>query len=149
MRSDSNAETIQAEIPACLQCEPRTFKVNLNSEHEFTCDLNFTVVIKCTDEELHEHNNFWCGDEERLRSNDGDIVAVMLKMIGRKVFWWCYKHNSTYLHADYGVNSIFKDEGWSHLCFEITDLDFYNFVEDDAFEFEPISVLELHTEVLP
>ena len=30
MQNDSNAETAQAEIPAYLQCEPRTFKVKLN-----------------------------------------------------------------------------------------------------------------------
>ena len=123
-----------------LQCEPRTYKVKLNDWHEYTCELAFTVVIKCTDEALHEHNIFWSCHEDRLNYNDGDIVAVILKMIGRNVFWWCYEHNSNSVHKDYGVNSIFKDEGWSPLCFEITELNFDNHVNDDSFEFEPINV---------
>lgn len=138
MQHDSNVETPQAEIPEFLRCEPRTYKVNLNSDHEFTCELEFTVVIKCTDEALNEHNNFWCEADYRLDSNDGDIVAVILKMIGRKVFWWCYEHNSNSLHQTYGVNSIFSDEGWSPMCFEIIEMCFDNYVDDDAFEFESV-----------
>lgn len=128
----------QAEIPEFLRCDPRTYKVKLNNWHNDTCELEFTVVIKCTDEALHEHNKFWCEDDYRLDMNDGDIVAVILKMIGRKVFWWCYEHNSNSIHEKYGVNSIFKDEGWSSLCFEITEMCFDNYVDDDAFEFEPV-----------
>lgn len=30
MQNDSTVQTEQAEIPAYLQCEPRTFKVKLN-----------------------------------------------------------------------------------------------------------------------
>lgn len=137
MQNDSNVETPKAEIPNFLQCEPRKYNVTLNHWHEETCELEFTLVIKCTDEALHEHNNFWCENDYRLDSNDGDIVAVILKMIGRKVFWWCYEHNSNSVHKDYGMNSIFKDEGWSPLCFEITELNFYNYIDDDSFEFEP------------
>lgn len=140
MQNDSNVETTQAEIPDFLQCEPRTYTVKLNSDHEFTCDLEFKIVIKCTDEALHEHNNFWCEADSRLDLNDGDIVAVILKMIGRKVFWYCYEHNHTSLHSKYGVNSIFTDEGWSRLCFEIIELSFDNYVNDESFEFEPVSV---------
>lgn len=140
MQNDSNVENAQSEIPAHLQCEPRTFTVKLDNWHEDTCDLEFTVVIKCTDAELHEHNNFWSNNESRLENNNGNIVAVMLKMIGRKVFWWCYEHNSNSTHVEYGVNSIFTDEGWSSSCFEITKLDFHNYVNDDAFEFEPVAV---------
>lgn len=140
MQNDSNVETPQAEIPDFLQCEPRTYNVKLNHWHEDTCDLEFKIVIKCTDQALHEHNNFWCESDSRLDYNDGDIVAVILKMIGRKVFWYCYEHNHTSLDSKYGVNSIFKDEGWSPLCFEITELSFDNYVDDDAFEFEPVKV---------
>lgn len=130
----------QQDTPDFLQCEPRTFKVKLNHWHEDTCELEFTVVIKCIDDELHDINNFWSSNESRLEDNEGDIVAVILKMIGRKVFWWCYEHNSNSVHKDYGVNSIFKDEGWSSDCFEITKLNFDNYVNDDAFEFEPVAV---------
>ena len=140
MQNDSNVETSQAEIPDFLQCEPRTYNVKLNHWHEDTCDLEFKIVIKCTDQALHEHNNFWCESYSRLDYNDGDIVAVILKMIGSKVFWYCYEHNHTSLDAKYGVNSIFKDEGWSPLYFEITELSFDNYVDDDAFEFEPVKV---------
>ena len=130
----------QQDMHDFLQCEPRAYKVKLNHWHEDTCELEFTVVIKCTDEALHEHNNFWSCHEDSLNYNDGDIVAVILKMIGRNVFWWCYEHNSNSTHKDYGVNSIFKNEGWSPLCFEITELNFDNYVNDDSFEFEPINV---------
>ncbi|HAV5431499.1 TPA: DUF2528 family protein [Acinetobacter baumannii] len=140
MQNDSNVENKQAEIPAYLQCEPRTFKVKLNHWHEDTCELEFTVVIKCIDDELHEHNNFWSGHRGRLSENNGDIVAVILKMIGRSVFWWCYENNSNSLHEKYGVNSIFHQEGWLSDCFEITKLYFESHVDEDAFEFEPVTV---------
>ncbi|MCO8066781.1 DUF2528 family protein [Acinetobacter schindleri] len=136
----SEIENKTPSVPAYLQCEPRTYKVKLNHWHEDTCDLEFTVVIKCIDDVLHDINDFWSDHESRLEDNDGDIVAVILKMIGRKVFWWCYEHNSNSVHKDYGVNSIFKDEGWSSICFEITKLNFDNYVDDDAFEFEPVVV---------
>ncbi|QHH99211.1 DUF2528 family protein [Acinetobacter dispersus] len=140
MQNDSTVQTEQAEIPEYLQCDPRTYKVKLNSDHEFTCDLDFTIIIKCTDQALHDHNTFWSNDDIRLDDNDGDIVAVILKMIGRKVFWWCYQHQSTSLHSKYGVNSIFMDEGWSPTCFELIELDWDNYVTDDDFEFEQVTV---------
>lgn len=136
----SEVANTMSEIPTYLQCEPRTYEVKLNDTHEFTCELDLTVVIKCTDEMLHEHNDFWSNSESRLEENDGDIVAVILKMIGRKVFWWCYEHNSNSVHKDYGVNSIFKDEGWSSICFEITKLRFDNYVNEEEFEIKPVQV---------
>jgi len=140
MQNDSNVEKPQAEIPAYLQCKPRTYKVKLNHWHEDTCNLEFTVVIKCIDAELHEHNNFWSNNESRLEDNEGNIVAVILKMIGRTVFWWCYENNSNSLHEKYGVNSIFNQEGWNPKSFEITHLYFENNVRDEDFEFEPVVV---------
>lgn len=140
MQHDSNSQSTPVEIHPSLKCEPRTYKVKLNHWHEDTCELEFTVIIKCIDEELHEHNNFWSNNESRLEDNEGNIIAVILKMIGRKVFWWCYEHNSNSLHETYGVNSIFRDEGWSSLCFEITEMCFDNYVDYDAFEFEPVAV---------
>ena len=140
MQHDSNVEIPQAEIPEFLRCEPRTYKVKLNHWHEDICDLEITVVIKCTDNELHEHNNFWSNYKSRLEDNNGDIVAVILKMIGTNVFWWCYEHNSNSVHEKYGVNSIFYEEGWDARCFQITKLYFENYVDDDAFEFEPVIV---------
>lgn len=142
MQNDSNVEKPQAEIPAYLQCEPRTYKVKLNHWHEDTCNLEFTVVIKCINDELHEHNNFWSNHQPRLQENNGDIVAVILKMIGRTVFWWCYENNSNSLHEKYGVNSIFHEEGWNSRSFEITKLSFENYVRDENFEFEPVVVEE-------
>jgi len=138
MQNDSNVETSQAEIPAYLQCEPRAYKVKLNHWHGDTCDLEFTVVIKCIDDVLHEHNKFWSSHKSRLEDNNNDIVAVILKMIGTQVFWWCYENNSNSLHEKYGVNSIFHQEGWLSDCFEITKLYFHNSVDDDEFEFEPV-----------
>ncbi|MCU4315259.1 DUF2528 family protein [Acinetobacter bereziniae] len=138
MQHDSNLETPQAEIPEYLSCEPRTYKVKLNHWHENTCELEFTVIIKCTDDYLHEHNNFWSSHKSRLQDNNGDIVAVILKMIGRRVFWYCYENGfSPYYGAEY-ANSIFQDEGWSSDCFELTKLYFESFVEDEDFEFEPV-----------
>lgn len=136
----SEVENKSAEIPAYLQCEPRTYKVKLNHWHEDTCELEFTVVIKCINDELHEHNNFWSNHESRLQENNGDIVAVILKMIGGTVFWWCYENNSNSLHEKYGVNSIFNQEGWNPKSFEITKLYFENNVRDEDFEFEPVVV---------
>ena len=136
----SEVENKSPEIPAYLQCEPRTYKVKLNHWHEDTCELEFTVVIKCINDELHEHNNFWSNYQPRLQENNGDIVAVILKMIGRTVFWWCYENNSNSLHEKYGVNSIFNQEGWNPKSFEITQLYFENNVRDGDFEFEPVVV---------
>lgn len=138
MQNDSTVETPQAEIPAYLQCEPRKFKVNLNNWHEFSCELEFIVTIKCTDEELHEHNNFWASHQHRLQENNGDIVAVMLKMIGRKVFWFCYENGFSPFYGAESANKIFQQEGWSSDCFEITKLYFESLVDDDQFEFEPV-----------
>lgn len=33
MQNDSNVETNQAEIPAHLKCDPRTYKVSLKDDH--------------------------------------------------------------------------------------------------------------------
>jgi hypothetical protein len=140
MQNDSNVEIPQAEIPAYLQCDPRTYNVKLNSWHESTCDLEFTVVIKCTDDELHEHNNFWSGHKYRLEDNKGDVVAVILKMIGRKVFWYCYENGFSRFTGAASANEIFQQEGWLSDCFEITKLYFENLVDDDEFEFEPVAV---------
>ena len=140
MQHDSNVETPQAEIPEFLRCDSRTYKVKLNHWHEDTCDLEFTVVIKCTNEYLHETNNFWSSHKSRLEDNNGDIVAVILKMIGSSVFWWCYENNSNSIHDKYGVNSIFYEEGWDARCFQITKLYFENNVRDEDFEFEPVIV---------
>lgn len=142
MQDNSNVQSPKAEIPQYLRCDPRTYKVNLNQWHEDTCELQFTIVIKCTDEILHEHNKFWSSAKERLEDNNGDIIAVILKMIGRNVFWWCYENNSTSLHEKYGVNSIFQQEGWSSDCFQITKLYFENFVRDEDFEFELLPTVE-------
>lgn len=139
MQNDSNVEMVKAEIPAYLQCEPRTFKVNLNSDHEYTCNLNFTVVIKCTDEALYEHNNFWSNADNLLDDNDGDIVAVILKMIGRKVFFHCYGNNFISPKTKFGINSIFDSEGWAPDYFEITVISFDNYIDDDSFEFEAVT----------
>lgn len=127
-------------IPKYLLCEPRIFKVKLNSWHESSCELEFTVVIKCTDEELHEHNNFWSCHQSRLQENNGDIVAVILKMIGRGVFWFCYENGFSPYHGAESANQIFKKEGWASDCFEITKLYFENLVNDDEFEFEPVAM---------
>ncbi|WP_445114992.1 DUF2528 family protein [Acinetobacter sp. WZC-1] len=140
MQNDSNVKTPQAKIPEYLKCEPRTYKVRLNHWHEDTCELEFTVIIKCTDNMLHEHNNFWSCHKDRLNENNGDIVAVILKMIGNVVFWWCYENNSNSLHEKYGVNSIFHEEGWLSDCFQITKLYFENHVRDEDFEFNPVTV---------
>ena len=139
MQNDSNVEMVKAEIPAYLQCEPRTYKVKLNHWHEDTCDLEFTIIIKCTDTELHEHNNFWSNADNRLDDNDGDIVAVILKMIGRKVFFHCYGNNFISPKTKFGINSIFDSEGWSPDCFEITVISFDNYIDDDSFEFEAVT----------
>ncbi|MDF2419163.1 DUF2528 family protein [Acinetobacter beijerinckii] len=141
MQNDSTAQTEQAEIPAYLQCEPRTFEVKYDKFSD-VCDLEFTIVIKCTDDELHEHNNFWSGHKDRLNENNGDIVAVMLKMIARDVFYACFegKRSVGYPPYKWGINTIFQEEGWGSDCFEITKLWFESYVSGDDFEFEPVVV---------
>jgi len=89
MQNDSNVETNQAEIPAHLKCDPRTYKVSLKDDHGESCELVFKIIIKCTDEALHEHNKFWSHHQERLDDNNGDIVAVVLKLIGPMVHTAC------------------------------------------------------------
>lgn len=140
MQHDSNLQTAEAEIPEYLRCDPRTFRVKLDSEHDRTCKLEFTIVIKCTDEQLHEHNNYWAVHKIRLNHNNGDIVAVILKMIGTNVFGWCCENNTNSLHPEYGVNSMFNQKGWNTRCFEITNLSFENEVNDEAFEFELVKI---------
>ena len=138
MQNDSNVETPQAEIPEHLRCEPRTFKVTHHMSD--TCDLQFTLVIKCTDEMLHEHNTFWSNHQNRLDENGGDIVKVMLKMIAVDVFNACFqgKDNVGYPPYRWGINTIFQEEGWDSDCFEITKLYFDNYISGDDFEFEPV-----------
>jgi hypothetical protein len=131
---------VQLKEKVHLQCEPRTFEVKLNSSHESTCELEFTVIIKCTDEALHEHNNFWCESDSRLDLNNGDIVAVILKLIGDKVFKYCYEQNSTPFDQHFRANSIFKEEGWNSLYFEITKLWFNTLITEDDFEFKSVEV---------
>ncbi|WAU72980.1 MULTISPECIES: DUF2528 family protein [unclassified Acinetobacter] len=141
MQNDSTVETEQAEIPVHLQCEPRTFKVTYDKFSD-VCELEFTIIIKCTDEMLHEHNNFWAGYNDRLNENNGDIVAVMLKMIARDVFYACYEDKANVGIPPYkwGINTIFQEEGWDCNSFEITKLHFESYVNGDDFEITPISV---------
>ncbi|ENX53242.1 MULTISPECIES: DUF2528 family protein [Acinetobacter] len=141
MQNDSNVENKQAEIPVHLQCAPRTYKVAYDKWSD-VCDLEFTVVIKCTDEMLHEHNNFWSGYKDRLNENNGDIVAVILKMIGKAVFFACFegKERVGIPPFKWGVNTIFQEEGWYSDCFEITKLYFDSHVSGDDFEINPVTV---------
>ncbi|MEF9955649.1 MAG: DUF2528 family protein [Acinetobacter sp.] len=141
MQNNSTAQTEQAEIPVHLQCKPRTFKVTYDKFSD-VCELEFTIIIKCTDEMLHEHNNFWSGYNDRLNENNGDIVAVMLKMIARDVFYACYEGKTNVGSPPYrwGINTIFQEEGWYSDCFEITKLHFESYVNGDDFEITPISV---------
>lgn len=138
MQNDSNVQTEKGEIPIELQCESRTYKVKHNDDSTF--ELEFTIEIKCIDDYLHDHNKFWSCHKDRLEENENDIVAVILKMIGTNVFWWCYQNDSNSVHKKYGVNSIFTEEGWDARCFEITKLYFENYVRDEDFEFEPVKV---------
>ncbi|ENX35811.1 DUF2528 family protein [Acinetobacter courvalinii] len=141
MQNDSTLQTEQAEIPEYLQCDPRTFHVKYDKWSD-VCDLEFTIVIKCTDSELHEHNNFWSNHESRLKENNGDIVKVILKMISKKVFWACYNGKDTVatdIASSWGINSIFHEEGWGRDCFEITKIHFDNYVSGDDFEFTPVN----------
>ena len=128
----------QAEIPDYLRCDPRTFKVTHHMSD--TCDLQFTLVIKCTDEMLHEHNTFWSNHQNRLDENGGDIVKVMLKMIAVDVFNACFQGKASVGYPPYrwGINTIFQEEGWDSDCFEITKLYFDNYISGDDFEFEPV-----------
>lgn len=129
----------QAKIPDYLQCEPRTYKVNFDQWND-SFELEFTITIKCTDEMLHEHNKFWSNHADRLNDNNGNIVAVLLRLIAVDVFHWCITHNSNSLHEKYGVNSIFHEEGWISSCFKITQLYFENSIRGEDFEFEPVQV---------
>lgn len=142
MQNDSNVETTQAEIPAHLKCDPRIFNVSLKDDHGETCELVFKIIIKCTDEALHEHNKFWSNHQERLEDNNGDIVAVILKLIGPMVYTACHAGIDWIgVGNKYGINSIFNEEGWDPDCFEITKLYFEDYINDDAFEVSP-AVLE-------
>ena len=138
MQNDSNVETPQAEIPDYLRCEPRTFKVTHHMSD--TCDLQFILVIKCTDEMLHEHNKFWSDHQYRLDQNGGDIVKVMLKMIAVDAYNACFQGKASVGYPPYrwGINTIFQEEGWDSDCFEITKLYFDNYISGDDFEFEPV-----------
>lgn len=141
MQNDSNVETVQAEIPAYLKCEPRTYKITFDKFSD-VCELEFTIVIKCTDEMLHEHNEFWSNHKDRLKENNGDIVKVILKMISRDVFYACFggKTSVGYPPYKWGINTIFDEEGWSKDCFEIVELDFEGYIDGEQFEITPVVV---------
>lgn len=138
MQNDSTPQNAQAEIPAYLQCEPRYYKVKYNDDT--ACEIEFKITIKCTDEMLHEHNNFWSGHKDRLEDNNNDIVAVMLKMIGRHALFACFE-GKDFLGVppyNWGINTLFKEEGWMSDCFEITWLWFEDYISYKDFEFEPV-----------
>ncbi len=141
MQHDSNVQTAEAEIPLYLQCPPRTFNVKYDQFSD-VCELEFTLVIKCTDEMLHEQNQFWSQHKDRLKENDGDIVKVLLKMIAVDVFNACFqgKDNVGIAPFKWGINTIFQEEGWSSDCFEITKLYFHNYVSGNDFEFKPVQI---------
>lgn len=125
--------------PEYLQCEPRKFKVTYDEFNDDVVELEFDIVIKCTDQMLHEHNQFWSNHEDRLKYNNNDIVAVMLKFIAKLVLYACYQgkdYISNY-HQN-GINSIFYEEGFSPDCFEITRIYFSNNVSEDDFKFSKI-----------
>ena len=137
MQNDSTPQTAQAEIPKYLQCDPRTYKVTFDKWSD-VCELEFTIVIKCTDEMLNEHNEFWSGHKDRLNENQGDVAKVILKMIARDVFHACYEGKVSVGSPPYkwGINTIFHEEGWDRDCFEIIKLHFEDYISGDDFEFE-------------
>lgn len=141
MQNDSTVQTEQAEIPAYLQCKPRTFNVSLKDDHGESCELVFKIIVKCIDEELHEHNKFWSGHQERLNDNDGDIVKVVLKLIGPMVHTACHEGKDWVSVGNrYGINSIFNQEGWNPECFEITHLYFEDYINDNSFEVSSVAL---------
>ncbi|WP_369436604.1 DUF2528 family protein [Serratia marcescens] len=65
----------------------------------------------CTNEHLHQINNFFCEHEYRLTANDGDIVVTVLKMLAVE----CFAMQVTEGWNAYGLICQFKDgnnEGW-------------------------------------
>ncbi|TQI78729.1 uncharacterized protein DUF2528 [Serratia fonticola] len=61
-----------------------------------------------TEEKLHQINNFWTDSKGRLTDEDGNILHVVLKILGRRCFHLCT--------ADWFDGSElaakFDEEGW-------------------------------------
>ncbi|WP_026471122.1 DUF2528 family protein [Alkanindiges illinoisensis] len=142
MQNDSTVVNLehQSQLPTLV----RKFKVSCNNMGDFF--LEFTILVKCDDAELHELNNFWSGHDDRLRASQGDIVKAVLKLIGPLVLAVCRDGND-YIGTPstahrYGINSVFNQEGFDPAAFEIVDIDYSDCIEDDDFVVIPIMEAE-------
>ena len=91
--------------------------------------LQFTVEVYATDEQLHEINNFWGSSEFRLSESKGDIAATVVRMMAIDVMMKC-QGGHHYLPC---VNDIFKEEGWCSDWFKITDVRFHDMTDSSDF----------------
>lgn len=74
--------------------------------------IQFEVVVEiddtiCTDELLHEINNFWSGAEDRLDDSDGDVTLAVLKMLCTM----CLRVSTSSFVVPYLTHSH-NEEGW-------------------------------------
>ncbi len=141
MQNDSNVETPQAEIPAYLQCEPRTYTLKSKSKFDDIIEFKINILIKCTDEHVSQVFN-------SVFDNHSGTASKYFKL---------YKNNNlefflniiAWLASDFCIERI---NDWNNVeqlqkhilnqgillgfldCFEIKVVDFEWFLNYDHFE---------------
>lgn len=141
MQNDSNVETPQVEIPAYLQCEPRTYTLKSKSKFDDIIEFKINILIKCTDEHVSQVFN-------SVFDNHSGTASKYFKL---------YKNNNlefflniiAWLASDFCIERI---NDWNNVeqlqkhilnqgillgfldCFEIKAVDFEWFLNYDHFE---------------
>lgn len=84
----------------------------MKKKYNINYDVIYDVVIEVdhdimTDELLHEINNFWSGNSERLEKEDGDVLIAVLKMLTQVVL-------QQVMETGRGVRGIIRLFDWVH-----------------------------------
>ncbi|MFP9470297.1 DUF2528 family protein [Pectobacterium brasiliense] len=93
--------------------------------------INHDIV---TDELLNQINSFWLDGAERLEDEDGDVLAAVLKMLGRRCWTLMIQHG-------YDVNQLichFNDgeEGWP----KMNGSSGFQIIDCDELEFDTVDI---------
>lgn len=103
--------------------------------YTLTYASQFDVVVEiddtiCTDELLHEINNFWSSADDRLDDADGDITKAVLKMLAL----FCLRLSSDKFVESY-LTKEHNEEGWPVLDgsygIKLISVDDFTFDDDE------------------
>lgn len=101
--------------------------------------LDDASLVLLVDDEImteamaHEINKFWSSSEYRLQAQDGDIIAVVAKMFGERVFQYLSGEDGGYAYSSEEcaryLSYVLRDiqEGWpdeEHLGITIMKIEF-------------------------